>query len=51
MENAPRVTLGITTKEVKLPNTVCPRKNGLPKYNGVVFEIRSRHHWNFYNRI
>ena len=26
-------------------------KNGPPKYNGVVFEILDRHHWNFYNRI
>jgi len=24
--------------------TVCPRKNGPPKYNGVVFEILGRHH-------
>jgi len=31
--------------------TVCPRKNGPPKYNGVVFEILGRLHWNFYNRI
>jgi len=31
--------------------TVCPRKNGPPKYNGVVFEILGRHLWNFYNRI
>ena len=31
--------------------TVCPRKNCPPKYNGVVFEIFGRHHWNFYNRI
>ena len=22
-----------------------------PKYNGVVFEILGKHHWNFYNRI
>jgi len=22
-----------------------------PKYNGVVFEILGRHHWNFDNRI
>ena len=29
----------------------CPRKNGPPKYNGVVFEILGRHHWNLYNII
>jgi len=22
-----------------------------PKYNGVIFEILGKHHWNFYNRI
>ena len=27
-----------------LYSTVCPRKNGPPKYNGVVFEILGRHH-------
>jgi len=33
-------------------STVCPRKNAPPpKYNGVVFEILGKHHWNFYNRI
>ena len=26
-------------------------KKGLPKYNGVVFEIFGKHHWNFYNII
>ena len=24
--------------------TACPRKNGPPKYNGVVFEILGKHH-------
>jgi len=38
-----------TTDASELP--VCPRKNGPPKYNGVVFEILGRHHSNFYNRI
>jgi len=35
----------------QLHYTACPRKNGPPKYNGVVFEILGKHHWNFYNRI
>ena len=26
-------------------------KKWSPKYNGVVFEILGKHHWNFYNRI
>jgi len=32
-------------------STACPPKNGPPKYNGVVFEILGKQHWNFYNRI
>ena len=32
-------------------NSVSTKKRPPPKYNGVVFEILGRHHWNFYNRI
>jgi len=31
-------------------STMCPQKRP-PKYNGVVFEILGKHHWNFYNII
>jgi len=27
------------------------KKTAAPKYNGVIFEILGKHHWNFYNRI
>jgi len=48
----PLSTVNWTTAMNFLTNySVSTKKRPPPKYNGVVFEILGRHHWNFYNRI